>query len=139
LAKLQPVAAVAEDPDFVFSFPQCDDLFGALVEFRDVSFCYPGEQTPIFPLLNLVFTNVNKNKKKKKIIILKFLKDCRICMTGKNGQGKSTILKLLLGDLEVFCCSLAANDFDFVFKFFSAKQIKFSFSQHQEKFWLIPD
>jgi ATPase subunit of ABC transporter with duplicated ATPase domains len=27
-------------------------------------------------------------------------KDCRICMTGKNGQGKSTILKLLLGDLE---------------------------------------
>ena len=46
-------------------------------------FKYPGEQDPIFPNLNLVFNN-----------------DARICMTGKNGQGKSTILKLLLGDLE---------------------------------------
>ncbi len=83
LAKLQPVAAVAEDPDFVFSFPACEELFGTLVEFRNVTFQYPGAARPIFTNLNLVFSN-----------------DCRACITGKNGQGKSTILKLLLGDLE---------------------------------------
>ena len=83
LEKLKPVAAVAEDPDFVFSFPPCEELFGALVEFRNVSFCYPGESKPIFTNLNLVFSE-----------------DSRVCITGKNGQGKSTILKLLLGDIE---------------------------------------
>jgi ATP-binding cassette subfamily F protein 3 len=83
LAKLKPVNAVVDDPDFVFSFPKCDDLFGAIVEFRNVTFCYPGESVPIFKNLNLTFSE-----------------DSRICMTGKNGQGKSTILKLLLGDLE---------------------------------------
>lgn len=38
LAKLQPVHAVVEDPDFQFSFPKCDELVGSLVEFRDVNF-----------------------------------------------------------------------------------------------------
>lgn len=51
--------------------------------FSDVTFQYPGAPLAIFRHLNLAFTN-----------------DCRICITGQNGQGKSTILKLLLGDLE---------------------------------------
>lgn len=83
LSKLEAIPAVAEDPDFQFSFPACDELFGALVEFRDVTFQYPGAPRPIFQHLNTVFTN-----------------DARICITGQNGQGKSTLLKLVLDDLS---------------------------------------
>lgn len=82
LSKLQPVASVLEDPEFRFSFPQCDELQGCLVEFRNVSFAYPG-QKPLFEDLNISFQS-----------------DSRICITGQNGQGKTTVLKLLLGDIE---------------------------------------
>lgn len=56
------------------------DHFSGLIEFRDVTFTYPNETTPIFE--NLSFTVEPGD---------------RVAFIGKIGSGKTTILKLLLG------------------------------------------
>ncbi|XP_031501783.1 ABC transporter F family member 3 isoform X2 [Nymphaea colorata] len=83
LERLGHVDAVVNDPDYKFEFPTPDDRPGApIISFSDASFGYPGG-----PLL---FKNLNFG------IDL----DSRIAMVGPNGIGKSTILKLIAGELQ---------------------------------------
>lgn len=74
----KPVA----DKSIRFRFETPNKVFGALVQFRDASFYYtPGE----YLYKNLDF-GINA--------------DSRIALVGPNGVGKSTLLKLIAGDLE---------------------------------------
>lgn len=83
LDRLGFVDQIVNDPDYKFEFPTPDDRPGApIISFSDASFGYPGG-----PIL---FKNLNFG------IDL----DSRIAMVGPNGIGKSTILKLIAGDLQ---------------------------------------
>lgn len=83
LDRLGRVDEVINDPDYKFEFPTPDDRPGPpIISFSDASFGYPGG-----PLL---FKNLNFG------IDL----DSRIAMVGPNGIGKSTILKLIAGELQ---------------------------------------
>jgi len=83
LDRIGHVDEVVNDPDYKFEFPTPDDRPGPpIISFNDASFGYPGG-----PLL---FRNLNFG------IDL----DSRVAMVGPNGIGKSTILKLISGDLE---------------------------------------
>ncbi|KAK1283349.1 ABC transporter F family member 3 [Acorus calamus] len=83
LDRMGHVDEVVNDPDYKFEFPTPDDRPGPpIISFSDASFGYPGG-----PLL---FKNLNFG------IDL----DSRITMVGPNGIGKSTILKLISGDLQ---------------------------------------
>ncbi|GAV68690.1 ABC_tran domain-containing protein/ABC_tran_2 domain-containing protein [Cephalotus follicularis] len=83
LERMGYVDEVVNDPDYKFEFPTPDDRPGPpIISFSDASFGYPGG-----PLL---FKNLNFG------IDL----DSRIAMVGANGIGKSTILKLIAGELQ---------------------------------------
>ncbi|KAF5734972.1 hypothetical protein HS088_TW15G00471 [Tripterygium wilfordii] len=81
--RLGHVDEVINDPDYKFDFPTPEDRPGPpIISFSDASFGYPGG-----PML---FKNLNFG------IDL----DSRIAMVGPNGIGKSTILKLIAGELQ---------------------------------------
>ncbi|XP_068305427.1 ABC transporter F family member 3-like [Pyrus communis] len=83
LDRLGHVDEIVNDPDYKFEFPTPDDRPGPpIISFSDASFGYPGG-----PVL---FRNLNFG------IDL----DSRIAMVGPNGIGKSTILKLIAGELQ---------------------------------------
>ncbi|KAK3030630.1 hypothetical protein RJ639_035834 [Escallonia herrerae] len=83
LDRLGHVDEIINDPDYKFEFPTPEDRPGLpIISFSDASFGYPGG-----PLL---FKNLNFG------IDL----DSRIAMVGPNGIGKSTILKLIAGELQ---------------------------------------
>ncbi|XP_073043027.1 ABC transporter F family member 3 [Primulina eburnea] len=83
LDRMGHVDAIINDPDYKFEFPSPDDRPGPpIISFSDASFGYPGG-----PIL---FKNLNFG------IDL----DSRIAMVGPNGIGKSTILKLISGELQ---------------------------------------
>ncbi|KAL2543794.1 ABC transporter F family member 3 [Forsythia ovata] len=83
LDRLGHVDEVINDPDYKFEFPSPDDRPGPpIISFSDASFAYPGGPT--------LFKNLNFG------IDL----DSRIAMVGPNGIGKSTILKLISGELQ---------------------------------------
>ncbi|CAL0323066.1 unnamed protein product [Lupinus luteus] len=83
LDRMGHVDEIVNDPDYKFEFPTPDDRPGApIISFSDASFGYPGG-----PIL---FRNLNFG------IDL----DSRIAMVGPNGIGKSTILKLIAGELQ---------------------------------------
>lgn len=83
LERMGNVDEVVNDPDYKFEFPTPDDRPGPpIISFSDASFGYPGG-----PVL---FKNLNFG------IDL----DSRIAMVGPNGIGKSTILKLIAGELQ---------------------------------------
>lgn len=83
LDRLGHVDEIINDPDYKFEFPTPDDRPGPpIISFSDASFGYPGG-----PIL---FKNLNFG------IDL----DSRIAMVGPNGIGKSTILKLISGELQ---------------------------------------
>ncbi|XP_044477073.1 ABC transporter F family member 3 [Mangifera indica] len=83
LDRMGHVDEVVNDPDYKFEFPTPDDRPGPpIISFSDASFGYPGG-----PVL---FKNLNFG------IDL----DSRIAMVGPNGIGKSTILKLIAGELQ---------------------------------------
>ncbi|KAJ7545438.1 hypothetical protein O6H91_09G119800 [Diphasiastrum complanatum] len=83
LERISQVDAVINDPDYKFEFPTPDDRPAApIISFSDASFSYPGGPT--------LFRNLNFG------IDL----DSRLSMVGPNGIGKSTLLKLISGELE---------------------------------------
>ncbi|KAE8717157.1 ABC transporter F family member 3 [Hibiscus syriacus] len=83
LERMEHVDEIVNDPDYKFEFPTPDDRPGPpIISFSDASFGYPGG-----PIL---FKNLNFG------IDL----DSRIAMVGPNGIGKSTILKLIAGELQ---------------------------------------
>ncbi|XP_061374261.1 ABC transporter F family member 3 [Gastrolobium bilobum] len=83
LERMGHVDEIVNDPDYKFEFPTPDDRPGPpIISFSDASFGYPGG-----PIL---FRNLNFG------IDL----DSRVAMVGPNGIGKSTILKLIAGELQ---------------------------------------
>jgi len=81
LQKMAPIPAVIEDPNFAFSFPTPDLLRPPLVQFNDVSFGYTTKN--LFEKLGFSFDM-----------------ESRIALVGANGQGKSTILGLVCGEIK---------------------------------------
>ncbi|WNO53122.1 ABC-F family ATP-binding cassette domain-containing protein [Stakelama saccharophila] len=81
LAKMTPIAAAAEDPTLSFGFPDPAELRPPLVTLDDASVGYGN--TPVLKRLNL-----------------RLDPDDRIAFLGRNGNGKTTLARLLAGQLE---------------------------------------
>lgn len=82
LAKMEPVAAAIEDPTLMFDFPSPAELRPPLVTLSDSQVGYV-EGKPVLSNLNL-----------------RIDPDDRIALIGRNGNGKSTLVKLLYGELK---------------------------------------
>ncbi|MGC6400787.1 ABC-F family ATP-binding cassette domain-containing protein [Sphingomonas sp. FW199] len=80
LAKLTPIASLAEDPSLSFDFPDPDELRPPLITLDMAAVGY-GE-TPILRRLNL-----------------RMDPDDRIALLGRNGNGKTTLARLLAAQL----------------------------------------
>ncbi len=81
LARMQPIAAMAEDPSLSFDFPSPDPLRPPLVTLDLASVGYaPGK--PVLQRLNL-----------------RLDPDDRIALLGRNGNGKTTLARLLAAQL----------------------------------------
>ncbi len=80
LAKMQPIAALAEDPSLSFDFPNPDELRPPLITLDHASVGY-GDQ-PVLQRLNL-----------------RIDPDDRLALLGRNGNGKTTLARLLASQL----------------------------------------
>ncbi|KQM13031.1 ABC-F family ATP-binding cassette domain-containing protein [Novosphingobium sp. Leaf2] len=81
LAKMQPIAAMAEDPSLSFDFPSPDELRPPLVTLDLAAVGYEAEK-PILRRLNL-----------------RIDPEDRIALLGRNGNGKTTLARLLARQL----------------------------------------
>ncbi|MDE0800402.1 MAG: ABC-F family ATP-binding cassette domain-containing protein [Rhodospirillaceae bacterium] len=84
LAKMEPIAAAAEDPTLSFDFPSPDELRPPLISLEDAEVGYVAG-TPVLSNLNL-----------------RIDPDDRIAFVGRNGNGKTTLARLLSGHLKPF-------------------------------------
>lgn len=80
LAKMKPIAAMAEDPSLSFDFPDPDELRPPLITLDMASVGY--NETPILKRLNL-----------------RIDPEDRIALLGRNGNGKTTLARLLAAQL----------------------------------------
>jgi ATP-binding cassette subfamily F protein 3 len=80
LAKMQPIAALAEDPSLTFDFPSPTQLRPPLITLDMAAVGYAG--TPVLRRLNL-----------------RIDPDDRIALLGRNGNGKTTLARLLAAQL----------------------------------------
>ena len=80
LSKMQPIAELLDDPSLSFDFPDPDELRPPLITLDLVSVGYG--DTPILKRLNL-----------------RFDPDDRIALLGRNGNGKTTLARLLAAQL----------------------------------------
>lgn len=71
-------------PAFNFKFAECDRLAPPVMQFHDVSFAYSGK------LEDALYHNVN----------LAIDSDSRVAIVGPNGTGKSTLLKLMVDEIQ---------------------------------------
>ncbi|WP_260581880.1 ABC-F family ATP-binding cassette domain-containing protein [Sphingopyxis sp. PET50] len=91
LAKMQPIAALAEDPSLAFDFPSPDELRPPLITLDLASVGYaPGQ--PVLSRLNL-----------------RIDPDDRIALLGRNGNGKTTLARLLAAQLTPMDGAMAAT------------------------------
>jgi len=81
LARMQPIAAMAEDPTLSFDFPSPDEIKPPVVTLDLASVGYT-EGNPILQRLNL-----------------RIDPDDRIALLGRNGNGKTTLARLLAAQL----------------------------------------
>lgn len=84
LARMEPIAAVTEDPSLSFDFPNPDELRPPLIVLDDTQVGYVAD-TPVLSDLKL-----------------RIDPDDRIAFVGRNGNGKTTLARLLSGDLKPF-------------------------------------
>jgi ATP-binding cassette subfamily F protein 3 len=103
LARLEPIAAVMEDPAIAFSFPEPEPLPSPLIALEGCAAGYAPTQ-PVLARLDL-----------------RIDADDRIALLGANGNGKSTLARLLAGRLRPLAGALRA----------SAKLKVGYFAQHQ--------
>ncbi|MFS0848815.1 ABC-F family ATP-binding cassette domain-containing protein [Novosphingobium panipatense] len=82
LAKMQPIAAMAEDSSLSFNFPSPDELRPPLITLDLAAVGYEAEK-PILRRLNL-----------------RIDPEDRIALLGRNGNGKTTLARLLARQLE---------------------------------------
>ncbi len=82
LARMEPIASVVEKKTVAFDFPEPDSLAPPLIALDDVAAGYsPGDE---------VLTDLN----------LRIDMDDRIALLGANGNGKSTLIKIIAGRLQ---------------------------------------
>ncbi|MCB2076341.1 MAG: ABC-F family ATP-binding cassette domain-containing protein [Novosphingobium sp.] len=80
LARMQPIAEIIDDPSLSFDFPDPDELKPPLITFDLASVGY--DATPVLSRLNL-----------------RIDPDDRIALLGRNGNGKTTLARLLASQL----------------------------------------
>jgi len=86
LKKMDVIPALVEDPTVSFIFPDGAPLPPPIIQFKLVNFSYnPGSSTE-----SSIFTDLN----------IEFNNDSRVALVGANGMGKTTLLKLITGQLE---------------------------------------
>ena len=91
LAKMGPIAAIAEDASVTFDFPSPKELRPPLIVLDDAAAGYvPGR--PVLSRLNL-----------------RIDPDDRVALVGRNGNGKTTLARLLAGQLKPMAGALAAS------------------------------
>ena len=90
LAKMQPIAELIDDPSLSFDFPDPDELRPPLITLDTAAVGY-GE-TPILQRLNL-----------------RLDPDDRIALLGRNGNGKTTLARLLAAQLAPMAGGMAAT------------------------------
>ncbi|MDG2320170.1 MAG: ABC-F family ATP-binding cassette domain-containing protein [Rhodospirillaceae bacterium] len=81
LERMEPIAAAAEDPSLTFDFPSPDELRPPLITLNDAEVGYVAD-TPVLSQLDL-----------------RIDPDDRIALVGRNGNGKTTLARLLAGQL----------------------------------------
>ena len=82
LAKMQPIAALMEDPSLSFDFPDPEEMKSPMITLEQAAVGY-GEAPPILKRLNF-----------------RIEADDRIALLGRNGNGKTTLARLLASQLE---------------------------------------
>lgn len=82
IAKLAPLQKLAQIENLDFSFQESVTASKVLIQVEDVAFCYT-EDKPLISNFNLVVEN-----------------GAKIGIIGKNGRGKSTLLKLIAKELQ---------------------------------------
>jgi ATP-binding cassette, subfamily F, member 3 len=91
LAKMEPVSVTAEQAGVTFDFPNPDDLRPPLITLEGAAVGYePGR--PVLSRLNL-----------------RIDPDDRIAFLGRNGNGKTTLARLLAGELALMAGTVAAS------------------------------
>ena len=90
LAKMQPIAAALEDPSLSFAFPNPTELRPPLITLDMAAVGY--NETPILTRLNL-----------------RIDPDDRIALLGKNGNGKTTLARLLAAQLPAMDGAMSAS------------------------------
>ncbi|MEQ7872757.1 ABC-F family ATP-binding cassette domain-containing protein [Sphingomonas sp. ASV193] len=90
LAKMQPIAALVDDPSLSFAFPSPSELRPPLITLDMAAVGYG--DTPILSRLNL-----------------RIDPDDRIALLGRNGNGKTTLARLLAAQLPAMDGSLHAS------------------------------
>ena len=90
LARMQPIAELADDPSLSFDFPDPDELRPPLVTLDHAAVGYDG--TPVLQRLNL-----------------RLDPDDRIALLGRNGNGKTTLARLLAAQLTPLEGEVAAT------------------------------
>jgi len=83
LQKMELIEELLEDPTVIFIFPTPDPLRPPLLKIDDGSFNYP-DQAPILKSVNFAVDM-----------------ESRIAIVGANGVGKTTLLKMITGDLSL--------------------------------------
>ncbi|MFN4358199.1 ABC-F family ATP-binding cassette domain-containing protein [Sphingopyxis alaskensis] len=91
LARMQPIAAVSEDPSLVFDFPSPDELKPPLITLDLASVGY----TPGAPILSRLNLRIDP--------------DDRIALLGRNGNGKTTLARLLAAQLAPMDGAMTAS------------------------------
>ncbi len=82
LARMQPIAAMAEDASLSFEFPDPSDLRSPILTMEDAAVGY-GEAPPVLKRLNM-----------------RIDAEDRIALLGRNGNGKTTLARLLAAQLK---------------------------------------
>jgi ATP-binding cassette subfamily F protein 3 len=90
LAKMQPIAALADDPSLSFDFPSPSQLKPPLITLDMAAVGY--SDTPVLQRLNL-----------------RIDPDDRIALLGRNGNGKTTLARLLAAQLAPMDGSISAS------------------------------
>ncbi len=90
LAKMQPIAALIDDPSLTFDFPNPKEMRPPLITLDLAAVGYDGE--PILQRLNL-----------------RIDPDDRIALLGRNGNGKTTLARLLAAQLSPLAGAMEAS------------------------------
>jgi ATP-binding cassette subfamily F protein 3 len=91
LAKLRPVATAVDDASVVFDFPSPKEMRPPLIVLDNAAVGYE-EGKPVLTRLNL-----------------RIDPDDRIALVGRNGNGKTTLARLIAGELQPMSGALAAS------------------------------